>query len=137
MAIWLLKTEPGAYSWTDMERDQRTVWDGVKNNAALANIRKMKAGDEAWFYHTGKEKQIVGLVKVVSAPYPDPKQDDEKLVVVDVEMSRPVKAAVTLAAIKADDRFSDWALVRQGRLSVVAVPANLNRIIRSMAGVGR
>ena len=137
MAIWLLKTEPDTYAWADLQRDGRAVWDGVTNAAALANIRRMTSGDEAWFYHTGKERQIVGLAKVVSDPYADPKQKDERLVVVDLEPLRPVKKPVTLAAVKADDRFADFALVRQGRLSVVAVPAELHRILRTMAGLAK
>lgn len=120
-AFWLLKTEPDVYSFADLQRDQTTVWDGVSNNAALKHMRDMQPGDHALIYHTGDERQAVGLVVVTSAPYPDPQANDPKLVVVDVKALRPLSQPVTLAAIKADSAFADFALVRQGRLSVVPV----------------
>ena len=119
MAFWLLKTEPSTYSWGDLVKAKRAVWDGVKNPTALRNLREMKVGDQAFIYHTGHEKAIVGLARVVSDGYDDP--GDPRLAVVDVEFEREVGAPVTLAAIKADPAFQDLALVRQGRLSVVPV----------------
>ncbi len=123
MAYWLLKTEPSTYSWSDLVRAGRAVWDGVRNPTALANLRKMRPGDHAFVYHTGSEKAIVGIAKVASEAYPDPKDTDPRLVVVDLVPLKPVPAPVTLATIKADPRFADFALVRIGRLSVVPVSA--------------
>lgn len=116
---WLLKTEPDNYSYADLERDRTTVWDGVKNNAALMHMRTMQPGDLALIYHTGDERQAVGLAEVTSAPYPDPALDDPKLVVVDIRPLRRLARPVTLAAVKAIPEFATYALVREGRLSVV------------------
>jgi len=121
MAFWLLKTEPSTYSWNDLVKAKRAVWDGVKNPTALRNLREMKVGDQAFIYHTGDEKSIIGIAKVVKAAYPDPKAGDESLVVVDLEPVKPLKNPVTLASIKADKRYAPWALVRIPRLSVMPV----------------
>ncbi|ACL23190.1 MULTISPECIES: EVE domain-containing protein [Chloroflexus] len=118
---WLLKTEPSVYSFADLVREGRTVWDGVENTVALKHLRAIRQGDVALIYHTGDERQAVGLAQIVSDPYPDPKQHDPRLVVVDVVPLQPLNRPVTLAAIKADPFFADFALVRQGRLSVVPV----------------
>jgi len=123
MNRWLLKTEPSTYSYADLAREQVTTWDGVSNPAALNNLRAMKNGDQAFIYHTGDEKAIVGIARVVSAPYPDPKLKDPKRVVVDIAPVRALKAPVTLATVKADPRFIGFALVRVPRLSVMAVTA--------------
>jgi predicted RNA-binding protein with PUA-like domain len=132
--FWLLKTEPDHYSYADLERDGGTVWDGVANNAALMHIRMMQPGDLALIYHTGDERQAVGLAEITSAPYPDPQAGDPKLVVVDLRPLRRLPRPVTLAAVKADPEFADFALVRQGRLSVVpATDAQWARLLR-MAG---
>ena len=122
MAHWILKTEPSTYSFHDLVKAKRAVWDGVSNPVALRNMREMAVGDEVIIYHTGDEKACVGFARVVKAAYPDPKQKDPKLVVVDLEAGKPFARPVTLAEIKADPVFSDLALVRQGRLSVVPVP---------------
>lgn len=121
MAYWILKTEPGSYSFADLQKAARAVWDGVSNPVALKHLREMVVGDEVLIYHTGDEKAVVGHARVVKAAYPDPKQQDAKLVVVDLEAGAPLHAPVTLKAIKADPAFADLALVRQGRLSVVPV----------------
>ncbi|MBK9711380.1 MAG: EVE domain-containing protein [Kouleothrix sp.] len=134
MNYWLLKTEPEAYAYADLERDQATAWDGVSNNAALIHIRNMRPGDLALIYHTGDERRAVGLAEVTSAPYPDPKLDDPKLVVVDVRPLRPLGRPVSLADVKADPAFADFALVRQGRLSVV--PVSPEQWLRLMAMAG-
>jgi predicted RNA-binding protein with PUA-like domain len=118
-SFWLLKTEPDNYSYADLERDGSTVWDGVRNNAALMHMRTMQPGDLALIYHTGDERQAVGLAEVTSAPYPDPQQDDPKLVVVDIRPLRRLARPVTLASVKAIPEFATYALVREGRLSVV------------------
>jgi predicted RNA-binding protein with PUA-like domain len=118
---WLLKSEPENYSYADLERDGQTVWDGVSNNAALLYIRKAQPGDLALIYHTGDERQAVGIAEVISAPYSDPRENDPKLAVFDVRPVRRLVRPVTLAGVKADPFFADFALVRQGRLSVVPV----------------
>jgi predicted RNA-binding protein with PUA-like domain len=134
MRYWLLKTEPDHYSYADLERDGTTIWDGVANNTALMHIRSMQPGDLALIYHTGDERQAVGLAEITSAPYPDPQAADPKLVVVDLRPLRRLPQPVTLAAVKADPGFADFALVRQGRLSVVpATDAQWARLLQ-MAG---
>ena len=121
--MWLLKTEPSAYAYDDLERDGRAVWDGVTNPVALRNLRNMKEGDRALVYHTGDEKAAVGLAVVARAAYPDPKGKDPRLVVVDLAPAGRLKRPVTLAEIKAMPVFADSPLVRQGRLSVVPLTA--------------
>ncbi len=121
---WLLKTEPSEYAWADLLRDRRARWDGITNALALKHLRTMRAGDQALIYHTGDERAIVGVARIASDPYPDPEAGDGKLVVVDVEPVRALETPVTLAAIKADPAFADFALVKQGRLSVVPVTAD-------------
>jgi len=141
MATFLFKTEPSDYSWDDLKRDGRTVWDGVANNAALLHLRTARQGDEALIYHTGTEKRIAGLAKIVSAAYADPQRPGDnargepKFAVVDVEPMRPAARSVTLAEINADDRFADFALVRQPRLSVMPTPAKIDASLRKMAGL--
>ena len=121
--MWLLKTEPSAYSYDDLEREGRAVWDGVTNPVALKNLRAMKAGDEALVYHTGGEKAAVGIARVVRAAYADPKAGDPKRVVVDIEPLVRLRTPVTLAEMKAMAVFGASPLVRQGRLSVVPLTA--------------
>lgn len=121
MAYWLLKTEPSAYSFDDLVRDKKATWDGVTNPVALKNIRDMQKGDRVFIYHTGDEKSIVGIAEVTSSPYPDPKQDNPKRVVVDLKPVERVRQPVPLAAVKARKEFADFALVRIGRLSVMPV----------------
>jgi predicted RNA-binding protein with PUA-like domain len=133
MAFWLLKTEPDSYSWQDLARDRRTVWDGVTNALALKHIRTMKKGDHALIYHTGKQRSAVGVAEVISAPYADPKQDDEKLAVVDVKAKKPLARPVTLDEFKADKAFAGWDLLRIGRLSVVPVPEAMWKRIEALA----
>ena len=134
MRFWLLKTEPDHYSYADLERDGTTIWDGVANNTALMHIRSMQPGDLALIYHTGDERQAVGLAEITSAPYPDPQAGDPKLVVVDLRPLRRLPRPVTLAAVKADPKFADFALVRQGRLSVVPVTPEQWGTLLQMAG---
>ena len=134
MAYWLVKTEPGAYAWADLGREKKAVWDGVANAAALKNLRAMKKGDLVFLYHTGDKKQIVGVAEIAAAAYPDPKDNDEKLVVVDLKPKKALKRAVTLAEIKADRAFDGWDLLRIGRLSVVPVPPPMWERVLSLAG---
>lgn len=116
---WLLKTEPSTYSWDDLVREKKAVWDGVSNPVALRNLGAMKAGDDALIYHTGGEKAVVGLARVTKPAYPDPKAKDPKLLVVDIAPVRALARPIPLADIKADSVFATSPLVRQGRLSVV------------------
>jgi predicted RNA-binding protein with PUA-like domain len=121
--MWLLKTEPGTYSYDDLEREGRTVWDGVTNPVALRNLRGMKVGDRAFVYHTGDERAVVGRAEVVKAAYPDPNRGGPRLVVVDLKPGGRLSRPVTLAEIKALPVFAESPLVRQGRLSVVSLTA--------------
>jgi predicted RNA-binding protein with PUA-like domain len=121
--MWLLKTEPGSYSYEDLEREGRAVWDGVSNPAALKNLRSMKEGDAVVVYHTGDERAAVGLAEVVRAAYADPKKGDPRLVVVDLRPRGRFPRPVTLDEIKSLALFKDSPLVRQGRLSVVPLTA--------------
>ncbi len=128
---WILKTEPHTYSFDNLVRDRRTVWDGITNALALKHVRSMAKGDQAMIYHTGDEKAIVGLATIARAPYPDPKADDPKLAVVDIEAGARVPTPVSLATIKADPAFADLALVRMSRLSVIPVPpAHWQRLLK-------
>ncbi len=122
MAKWLLKTEPEEYSYADLERDGRGRWDGVRGIQALRNIHKMQPGDLAFFYHTGKEKAIIGICEVMTLPFPDPKADDPKLVVFDVSPRQKLPRPVTLKEVKSWPELADWELVRLPRLSVMPVP---------------
>jgi predicted RNA-binding protein with PUA-like domain len=121
--MWLLKTEPTAYGYDDLEREGRAIWDGVSNPAALKNLRAMKEGDGVVIYHTGDERAAVGLAEVVRSAYPDPKKGDARLVVVDLVPRGRFKRPVTLDEIKSLALFKDSPLVRQGRLSVVPLTA--------------
>jgi len=130
MAHWLLKTEPDCYAWENLARDKRTAWDGVANNTALKHLRSMKKGDDAVVYHTGGERCAVGIAKIVSDPYPDPKEEDDRLVVVDLKPTRKLVRPVTLDEIRADKAFVGWDLLRISRLSVVPVPDKMwNRLL--------
>ncbi|HET6273438.1 MAG TPA: EVE domain-containing protein [Bacteroidota bacterium] len=123
MAYWLLKSEPGVYAFADLVRDKKTTWDGVTNNLALKHIRAMAKGDLAFIYHSGDEKSIVGIAEIASEPYPDPKADNPKIVVVDLKAKDALARPVSLADIKAKKEFADFALVRISRLSVMPVSA--------------
>lgn len=128
---WLLKTEPSAYAYADLEREGRTVWEGVTNNLALKHLRSMQKGDLALVYHTGEEKAVVGVADVVSNPYADPKQKDPRIVVVDVKPREKLRRPVPLAEIKEDSCFADFALVRLSRLSVMPISeAHWKRLLK-------
>jgi predicted RNA-binding protein with PUA-like domain len=143
MTTWLLKTEPGEYSFDDLVRDGRTTWTGVSNPAAQQAMRAMTTGDEALIYHTGAEKRIAGLAAVVRGAYPDPEhpgltaKGDPKRVLVDLEPRKPATRNATLAEIKADARFERFALVTQSRLSAMEVPPALAAALRKMAGLSK
>jgi predicted RNA-binding protein with PUA-like domain len=134
MAHWLLKSEPFKYSWDQMVKDGRTHWDGVRNHQAAANLKSMKVGDTAFFYHSNEGKEIVGIVEIVREAYPDPGDEAGRFVMVDVAPVKPVAQFVTLAAMKADPALIDLALIRQSRLSVVPVSDAHWAHILQMAG---
>jgi predicted RNA-binding protein with PUA-like domain len=137
MSYWILKTEPSTYSFADLQRAKRAVWDGVKNPVALKHLRTMRAGDEVLIYHSGDERAVIGRARVAKAAYPDPKQNNPKLVVVDLAAGSRLPTPVSLAAIKADPAFRDLALVRMGRLSVVpASAAQWKRLLRRAGAPG-
>ena len=118
---WLVKSEPFKYSWEKFNQDGRTFWDGVRNFQARNNLRAMKEGDLVLFYHSNEGKEVVGVAKVVKEAYQDPTTEDPNWVVVDLAPVEALKKPVTLEQIKADDRLTDIGLVRQGRLSVMAL----------------
>ena len=120
MAYFLAKTDPDTYSLEQLERDHQTVWDGVRNPQAVRTIQQMQPGDDVLMYHSGAEKAIVGLGRVVSEPRPDP--DDSKSWVVDIEFVRRLEKPVTLHEIKDTHLFDNWSLIRQSRLSTTDVP---------------
>lgn len=122
MARWLVKTEPEEYAYDDLERDGRGVWDGVRNATALQHLRRFAPGDEVLVYHTGRQRQVVGVARVARAPYADPRLEDARYVVVDLEPVRRLTRPVSLAEIKAERSFSGFDLVRISRLSVMPVP---------------
>jgi predicted RNA-binding protein with PUA-like domain len=132
---WILKTEPSTYGFSDLVRDRRTRWEGVSNAVALKHLRSMLEGDDALIYHTGNSKSLIGLARIVRAPYPDPSQQDERLVVVDVEAGKALPREVSLAEIKADPAFKDLGLVRLSRLSVVPVEPDQWKRLLAMAGL--
>jgi len=121
VSYWLLKEEPEHYSFDNLLHDGKTVWSGVRNNLALKHMRTMKKGDLGFYYHTGKETAAVGMIKIVSDPYPDPGEDNPKLVAVDVVPVEKLKKPVTLAEIKSNSKFKNFELVRIPRLSVMPV----------------
>lgn len=133
MAHWLMKSEPSSYSWDDLMRDGATEWDGVRNPTARINLRAMKVGDEAFFYHSMDERQIVGIMRVVREAQPDAK--DPSWVSVRVEPVRPL-APVTLKSIKAEPKLAQMELLRQSRLSVAPVRDEEWRLVLSMAEQG-
>ncbi len=133
MAYWLLKTEPDCYAWTDLVRDKKAVWDGIANNLALKHLRTAKKGDLALIYHTGDERQAVGVAQITSEAYADPKEQDEKLAVVDIKPKAALKRPITLDEIKADPAFAGWDLLRNSRLSVVPVPEKLWKRIEDLS----
>jgi predicted RNA-binding protein with PUA-like domain len=133
MAYWLLKTEPSSYSWDDLIRDKKTVWEGVTNALALKHIRTMKQGDLALVYHTGSQRAAVGVAEISSNPYPDPKAKDDRIVVVDLKPKAKLAQAVTLDDIKADPTFAGFDLLRISRLSIVPVPPGMWKRIEQLS----
>ncbi|HEY0582551.1 MAG TPA: EVE domain-containing protein [Chloroflexota bacterium] len=135
MTIWLLKTEPNEFSFDDLVARGVEPWDGVANPTALRNLRSAEKGETVVIYHTGDERQVVGLGTVERTAYPDPKRDNEKLIVIDVRAGQRLPRPVTLDQIKADGRFADSPLVRMGRLSVVALSDAQYAALLELAGL--
>jgi len=133
MAYWLIKSEPSAYSWDQLVKDKKTSWTGVRNFQAQINLKAMKTGDRAFFYHSGEGKEIVGIAEVTKTAYPDSTDKDGKSVTVDFKAIEPVKKKVTLAEIKADPKFKEMKLVRQSRLSVSPVSDEHWKLLMKMA----
>ena len=134
MAYWLIKSEPFKYSWEQFEKDKKTFWDGVRNYAARNNLRAMKKGDLAFFYHSNEGVEIVGIAQVVKESYQDPTTTETAWVAVDFKPYKKLKKPVTLAAIKAEKKLSNMALVKQGRLSVQPVNETEWALVLQMAG---
>ncbi|HEX9931986.1 MAG TPA: EVE domain-containing protein [Allosphingosinicella sp.] len=132
MAKWLMKSEPGSYAWDDLLRDGRTEWDGVRNPAARLHLKAMKRGDGAFFYHSGSERAVVGIMRVAREGAPDPK--DPSWVSVAVEPVRPLPQPVTLKEIKAEPRLAAMELLRQSRLSVSPVREEEWAAVLALAG---
>ncbi len=135
MAYWLMKSEPGEYSWDDLVAEGADYWDGVRNHQASNNMKAMKLGDQCFFYHSVKGREIVGIMAVVREYYPDHTDASGRFGMVDVKALRPFEKPVTLAQIKADPRFAEIALVRQSRLSVMPISAKHWKALCAMGGV--
>ena len=130
---WLFKTEPSVYSFQQLQKDKKTMWDGVANNLALKNLKDIQKGDSIFIYHTGDEKQAVGVARALGGAYPDPSKKDPKLLVVDIEAVKPLAKPVTLAAVKADKKLANFDLVRNSRLSIMKVTDEQWEIMEAMA----
>ena len=129
-SYWLMKSEPYKYSWDDLKRDGRTYWDGVRNYGARNNLKAMRTGDLAFYYHSNEGKEIVGVAKIIKESYQDPTTEDDRWVVVEIEPVKAMKNPVSLAKVKADPALEDMALVRQARLSVQPVkPREFKRVL--------
>ncbi len=134
MAHWLVKSEPNAYSYGDLERDGSTVWDGVRNNAAALHLKAMQVGDEALFYHSQEGKEIVGIAKITRTAFPDKSDPTGRFVAVEIAPVRALKQSVTLADMKAEPALAEMAMLRQSRLSVSPVSDAEWGVILKMAG---
>ncbi len=134
MAHWLVKSEPNKYSFADLQRDGKTVWDGVRNHAAAQHLKAMKLGDEVLFYHSQEGLEVVGVAKVVKESFPDASDPTGRFVAVELAPVRPLKSAVTLQAMKANPALSALEMIRQGRLSVSPVRPDEWTAIAKMAG---
>ncbi len=135
MQYWLFKSEPGAWSWDDQVKAGTAEWDGIRNYQADNNMKEMKKGDRAFFYHSVQPREIVGVVEVVKEHYPDPTDPKGRFGMVDVKALMPVKSPVTLADIKAEPALSGMWLVRQSRLSVTPVTKDEWTLLCKMAGI--
>ena len=135
MAYWLMKSEPAAYSWEQLAKDKKTGWTGVRNYQAANNMKAMKIGDAAFFYHSNEGKEIVGVMKITGLYHPDPTDDTGKFGMVEVSFGTPFKKTVTLAEIKSHAKLKNMAFVKQSRLSVSPVTADEWKTICKMGGI--
>ena len=135
MQYWLMKSEPSAYSWEQLLKDGKTNWSGVRNFQAAANLKAMKKGDHAFFYHSNEGLAVVGIAEIVKEAYPDPSDKTGKFVQVDVKPVAPLKEPVTMAEIKATPGLADMVLVKNSRLSVQPVTAAQWKAVCKMGGV--
>ena len=134
MAYWLMKSEPFKYSWDQLLKDKRTFWDGVRNYAARNNLRAMKKGDRAFFYHSNEGVEIVGIAEIVKEAYQDPTTSEAAWVSVDIKPVLTLKNPVSLAQIKADKRLANMALIKLARLSVQPVTEKEWQLVMELAG---
>lgn len=134
MSFWLIKSEPFKYSWDQFVADKKTFWDGVRNYAARNNLKAMKKGEKAFFYHSNEGMEIVGIAEVVKEYYQDPTTTEEAWVVVDFKPLKKLKKPVTLAQVKADSRLANMALIKLSRLSVQPVTEEEWKIVLELAG---
>lgn len=137
MKYWLVKSEPSTWSWDQQvaQGAKGEPWTGVRNHSAKLNMMQMKKGDRAFFYHSNEGKEIVGIVEIIKEHYPDPTDASGKFVCVDIKAEKPLKTPVTLEHVKADERFSEMALIKLSRLSVQPVTANEWKLICKLGGV--
>lgn len=135
MAFWLLKSEPSVYSWEQFVQDGKTHWNGVRNYQAANNMKDMKKGDRAFFYHSNDGKEIVGIAEITKTAYPDPTDESGKFCMVDIKPVKPFKRFVTLAQMKAHPELQSMALIRQSRLSVTPVTDKEWSIISSLGKI--
>jgi predicted RNA-binding protein with PUA-like domain len=136
MAYWLVKSEPAKYAYADLERDRRTVWDGVRNNAAALHLKAMETGDEVLYYHSQEGLAVVGVAKVVKEAFPDASDPTGRFVAVELAPLRPLKRPVTLAEMKAEPKLAGMEMIRQSRLSVSPVRPEEWTTILKLAGEG-
>ena len=135
MNYWLMKSEPSTYGWDNLVKDKRTNWSGVRNFQASANLKAMKIGDHAFFYHSNEGLAVVGIMEVVKAYYPDPSDKTQRFGMVDVKPLTPFKTPATMADIKKDKKFADMVLVKNSRLSVQPVTPEQWKLVCAMGGV--
>ena len=134
MAYWLLKSEPTKYAFAQLVKDKHTGWDGIRNHQAANNLKAMKKGDRCFFYHSNEGLEIVGIAQVTKEAYPDPSDKAGRFVMIDIAPVKVLRKSVTLAAIKAEPRLADFALVRHSRLSVVPVTDAQWKLVLEMSG---
>lgn len=133
MKYWLLKTEPSVYNYSDLEKDKQTIWDGVTSPGGLFQIKQVNKGDIAFIYHTGTERQAIGLAEIISNPYPDKKANNSKIIVFDIKPLKRLKKYVTLEIIKSNKDLCNSRIVKEGRLSVVPLSDNEFKLISQIS----
>ena len=135
MAHWLIKSEPSVYGWAQFVKEKKNSWTGVRNAQAAINLKAMKPGDRCFFYHSNEGKEIVGIAEIAKEHYPDPTDKTGKFVCVDIKADKPLKAPVTLEAIKTEPKLADMELVKLSRLSVQSVTPEQWKLVCKMGGI--